>query len=83
MKIPIIQGLEELIDCYDGFIVDIWGVIHQGGSAFPEAVHCLEQLRKRKKRVVILSNAPRRAEKTGDKYQERGAERVQKVKREK
>ena len=72
MKIPLIQGLEDLIDSYDGFILDIWGVVHQGGAAFPEAVDCLQQLRKRGKRVVFLSNAPRRAKTTANTLIKKG-----------
>ncbi|MFQ5775879.1 MAG: TIGR01459 family HAD-type hydrolase [Kiloniellaceae bacterium] len=59
--IPIHDGLASLADRYDGFIVDLWGVLHDGARAFPEAVTCLERLRRHGKRVLILSNAPRRA----------------------
>ena len=59
--IPIFAGLSDIADRYDGFIVDLWGVLHDGVRAFPEAVACLERLRGRAKRVLILSNAPRRA----------------------
>ena len=61
MTIPMIRGLAALSARYDGYIVDIWGVVHQGGPAFPEAVRCLQRLREAGKRVVFLSNAPRRA----------------------
>jgi HAD superfamily hydrolase (TIGR01459 family) len=46
---------------YDGFILDLWGVIHDGVSPYPGAVDCLRHLRDRGKRAVLLSNAPRRA----------------------
>jgi HAD superfamily hydrolase (TIGR01459 family) len=46
---------------YDGFVLDLWGVIHDGVSPYPGAVDCLERLRAAAKRVVLLSNAPRRA----------------------
>jgi HAD superfamily hydrolase (TIGR01459 family) len=59
--IPILHGLSEIAERYDGFIVDLWGVLHDGVRAFPPAVDCLERLRERGKRVLILSNAPRRA----------------------
>ena len=59
--IPILHGLSEIAERYDGFIVDLWGVLHDGVRAFPQAVDCLERLRERGKRVLILSNAPRRA----------------------
>ncbi len=60
--VPIHPGLSLLAERYDGFIVDLWGVIHDGVRAFPQAVACLERLRDRDKRVLILSNAPRRAQ---------------------
>lgn len=46
---------------YDGFILDLWGVIHDGVRLYPGAGDCLAQLRRAGKRVVLLSNAPRRA----------------------
>jgi len=60
--IPIYHGLSEIADRYDAFVVDLWGVLHDGVHAFPEAVACLKRLRAHDKRVLILSNAPRRAE---------------------
>lgn len=47
---------------YDGFILDVWGVLHDGNAAFPQAVESLQALKKLKKNVRLLSNAPRRAE---------------------
>ncbi len=49
-----------LAERYDGFIVDLWGVVHDGVKPYPGAVECLTRLRERGKRVVLLSNAPRR-----------------------
>lgn len=70
--IPIHRGLAELAEGYDGFIVDLWGVLHDGIEAFPPAVACLEALRRRSKRICILSNAPRRAEEVAGKCAELG-----------
>lgn len=58
--VPLFPGLSALADRYDGFIVDLWGVLHDGVAAFPAAVDSLRALRARNKRIVILSNAPRR-----------------------
>ncbi len=33
--IPILHGLSEIAERYDGFIVDLWGVLHDGMRAFP------------------------------------------------
>ncbi|HJU15616.1 MAG TPA: TIGR01459 family HAD-type hydrolase [Stellaceae bacterium] len=62
MDIRLIDRLSELAPRYDGFILDLWGVIHDGAAAFPGAVKCLAALRDSGKRVVLLSNAPRRAD---------------------
>ncbi len=59
--IPLLHGLSDIAERYDGFIVDLWGVLHDGLRAFPEAVACLEELRRAGKWSLILSNAPRRA----------------------
>ncbi len=59
--IPLITGLSDIAQRYDGFVVDLWGVMHDGVTAFPDALDCLAELRVRGKGVAILSNAPRRA----------------------
>jgi HAD superfamily hydrolase (TIGR01459 family) len=51
-----------LASCYDAFILDIWGVLHDGVTPYPGAVHCLTSLRQAGKSIVLLSNAPRRAQ---------------------
>jgi HAD superfamily hydrolase (TIGR01459 family) len=61
MTIPILPGLSALAAAYDGYILDVWGVMHQGGDAYPDAVACVARLREEGKRVAFLSNAPRRA----------------------
>jgi HAD superfamily hydrolase (TIGR01459 family) len=50
-----------LAERYDGFILDLWGVIHDGVTPYPGAIECLRQLRALGKPAVLLSNAPRRA----------------------
>jgi HAD superfamily hydrolase (TIGR01459 family) len=54
-------GLRQLALDYDGFIVDLWGCLHDGVRPFPGVIDALERLIASGKRVVILSNAPRRA----------------------
>ncbi len=55
------SGFRELADQYDGFIVDLWGVVHDGLKTYSGAVETLAALRQAGKPVVFLSNAPRRA----------------------
>jgi HAD superfamily hydrolase (TIGR01459 family) len=58
--IPMVDGLEAMAERYDGFIVDLWGTVHDGQAPLPGAIECLERLRAGGKPVLILSNAPRR-----------------------
>ncbi|MBL7238055.1 TIGR01459 family HAD-type hydrolase [Novacetimonas hansenii] len=56
------SGIAPVSGQYDGYIVDLWGVIHNGVAPYPGAPECLRQLRQAGKRVILLSNAPRRAD---------------------
>jgi HAD superfamily hydrolase (TIGR01459 family) len=60
MPIPVIAGLAEISAHYDAFILDLWGVLHDGGTPYPEAIACLLALRNAGKKVALLSNSPRR-----------------------
>jgi HAD superfamily hydrolase (TIGR01459 family) len=62
MRLRLIHGMRELAPRYDGFILDLWGVIHDGVAPMPGAVECLQCLIDRGKRIAFLSNAPRRAD---------------------
>ncbi len=55
------SGLADLASRYRGFIVDQWGVLHDGGAPYPDALEGLAELRAAGKRVVLLSNSGKRA----------------------
>jgi HAD superfamily hydrolase (TIGR01459 family) len=61
VTIPFIPQIRSLAERYDGFILDLWGVIHDGSTAYPGAVNGLRHLMAAGRRVVLLSNSPRRA----------------------
>jgi HAD superfamily hydrolase (TIGR01459 family) len=56
-----IRGLGDIADRYDSYILDLWGCLHDGVAIYPAALDALHRLKSAGKRVVILSNAPRRA----------------------
>ncbi|MEQ8389142.1 MAG: TIGR01459 family HAD-type hydrolase [Alphaproteobacteria bacterium] len=58
--IRLIHGISKLAPNYDGFVLDLWGVIHNGVEAFSWALDALRCLQGQGARVVLLSNAPRR-----------------------
>jgi HAD superfamily hydrolase (TIGR01459 family) len=53
-------GIAEFADDYDLWLVDQWGVLHDGTRPFPGVVDALQELQSRGKRVVIVSNSGKR-----------------------
>ena len=62
MRVVSIPGIAAVAPRYDGFILDLWGVIHDGVAPLPGALACLAALIDAGKRIAFLSNAPRRAD---------------------
>ena len=61
MSVQLLSGIAPLAGRYDGYILDLWGVLHDGAHPLPGAVDALHRLREAGKHIVILSNAPRRS----------------------
>ncbi|WP_426959253.1 TIGR01459 family HAD-type hydrolase [Muricoccus radiodurans] len=57
----ILDGVAELARRYRGFILDIWGVVHDGHALFPGVADALARLHGAGARIVFLTNAPRRS----------------------
>lgn len=55
----MIASLSDLAGDYDAVICDVWGVVHNGRTAFPGACAALERFRAERGPVLLLSNAPR------------------------
>lgn len=55
----IIDSLADIAANYDALFCDLWGCLHNGIHAFPEAVAALAGFRAGGGRVVLLTNAPR------------------------
>ncbi|ASM73204.1 MULTISPECIES: TIGR01459 family HAD-type hydrolase [Roseobacteraceae] len=55
----IISSLSDVSDRYDALFVDLWGCVHNGIDAFPDAVAALQAYRTRGGTVVLVTNAPR------------------------
>ena len=60
MSIGQLEGLAAVADRYALFIIDQWGVLHNGESLHDGAVETLRELRARGKKIVILSNSSKR-----------------------
>ena len=57
--VQIVNSLAEIADRYDAVFCDLWGCLHDGVTAFPEAVEALRGFRAGGGKVVLLTNAPR------------------------
>lgn len=55
----LIQNLSEISTNYDALFVDLWGCVHNGIEAFPEAVKALQDYRKAGGIVILVTNSPR------------------------
>ena len=53
------EGLRSIVDNYQLFYVDLWGVVHNGITLHLEAIKTLKEITKKRKDYVLLTNAPR------------------------
>ena len=53
------EGLKSIVNDYDLFFIDIWGVVHNGLKLNQKAVEAILEIEKIKKDYVLLTNAPR------------------------
>jgi HAD superfamily hydrolase (TIGR01459 family) len=61
-NLRFIERLRDLVDSTDVVLSDIWGVVHNGLEAFPEACEALHTFRGRGGTVILITNAPRPAD---------------------
>jgi len=55
-----IAGVSAIAPRYDAFLLDQFGVLHDGSQALPGAVSCFNELTRRGARCFVLSNTSRR-----------------------
>ena len=54
-----LNHLSEVFHSYDTYVIDLWGVMHNGITLNPNAIEVVENLSESSKKIVFLSNAPR------------------------
>ena len=59
-RIERVRGMSPLAARYDEFILDQWGVLHDGTRPYAGAAECLQRLHAAGKRIVVLSNSGKR-----------------------
>ena len=53
------KGLKSIINRYDLFFIDLWGVVHNGIELYENSINVLDNLAAAKKDFILLTNAPR------------------------
>ena len=53
------EGFCSIVDNYQLFYIDLWGVIHNGMKLHKEAIKVLKEISKKGKEYILLTNAPR------------------------
>jgi len=71
-NIKTINGLSEIIDKYDVFILDQWGVMHNGKNGYKHAIDCVKNIFNQKNRIIIISNSSVRKKVTIERLPELG-----------
>ncbi len=61
-NIKRIEGLMNIIDQYDLYILDQWGVMHNGVKGYEHAIKCVNKLYHKKNKLIIISNSSKRKE---------------------
>ena len=67
-----VQGIGAFADRYDAFILDQWGVLHDGAAPYSGVLDVLAELKRHGKAVVLLSNSGRRAGFSGERLRGMG-----------
>ena len=67
-----IESVSNIVDQYEIFIIDQWGVMHNGKNGYSHASKCISNLIKVKKKLIIISNSSKRKQPTIDKLPKLG-----------
>jgi HAD superfamily hydrolase (TIGR01459 family) len=73
--IQLIEGIGGIADEYDLFLLDQWGVLHNGEIAHAAAVTALRELRGARKEVILISNSSRPSSRSIANLERMGIER--------
>src|SRR3954469_18870278 len=61
-SLTFVERLRDLVGGVEVILSDIWGVVHNGLEAFPEACEALHTFRRQGGTVILITNAPRPAD---------------------
>ena len=57
LKPSCVNGIKNIVSLYDVFLIDQWGVIHNGNNSYVGVLEVFKELIKEKKTIIILTNS--------------------------
>lgn len=55
-----IKGIREIVNDYDAFLIDQWGVLHDGKKMYDDVLNTLQMLKSAGKSTIMVSNSSKR-----------------------
>ncbi|KAL3936647.1 MAG: hypothetical protein SGBAC_008078 [Bacillariaceae sp.] len=63
-KTEVLSGVRDIVDRYDVFLLDMWGVMHDGEAPYEGVLDVVSKLKDQGKDLIILSNSSKRQSKS-------------------
>ena len=67
-----INSIIDIINKYENFIIDQWGVMHNGETGYQHAIETINYLEKKNKNLFIISNSSKRKKSSQDRLPKLG-----------
>mmetsp|Transcript_1394 Transcript_1394/g.3041 ORF Transcript_1394/g.3041 Transcript_1394/m.3041 type:complete len:206 (-) Transcript_1394:273-890(-) len=58
----LVNGISDVADKFDTFLLDMWGVMHDGSRPYDGVLEVVQKLRQEGKKLIILSNSSKRTD---------------------
>lgn len=59
-ELQMLTGIRDVVDRYDTFLLDMWGVMHDGTTTYEGVLDVVQKLKEQGKDLIILSNSSKR-----------------------
>ena len=72
----LIESISKIVNQYELFLIDQWGVLHNGYIGYPSAINCIKDLIKLRKKLIIISNSSKRKNPTIERLPKLGFNKI-------
>jgi HAD superfamily hydrolase (TIGR01459 family) len=67
----VLSGLGDLMDLFDVFVLDQWGVLHEGNQLYEGVLSFLDEIKRTRKQVFILTNSSKSSSRNIQRLEDR------------